>query len=90
MARYDDCIVKYGIISVCKLLQEYERSEKYEECQLILLAIRGHNASTKQNLPTTYSGCIELLKSQFEYAEYGYMLSEVSDDVNEIKRYISR
>ncbi len=88
VSRYEDCIVKYGIIAVCKLLSEFEAVEKYEECHLILLAITNHNTATSQNLPTTYEGCISLLKETYDYQEYGFMLAEIGDDVQEIIKYV--
>jgi len=88
VSRYEDCIVKYGIIAVCRLLADYESVEKYEECQLIMLAITNHNTATNQKLPTTYEGCISLLKQNCDYEEYGFMLAEVSDDVKEILKYV--
>ena len=87
MKRYEDCIIKYGVISVCYLLKEYEKIEKYEECHIILSAIQDHNSITSQNLPTTYEGCMKLLESYD--SEYEFMLKEVPDDVIEIRKYVN-
>ena len=89
VSRYEDCIIKYGIIAVCKLLSDFEAAENYEECQLIMLAIENHNTSTNQKLPTTYKGCIDLLMQTYDYAEYGFMLAEIGEDVQEIRRYVN-
>lgn len=88
MKRYEDCIIKYGVIAVCFLLSEYERLEKYEECHIILTAIQSHNAATYQSLPTTYAGCMELLRDNSDSMEYDFMLKEVPDDVLEIRKYV--
>lgn len=88
MKRYEDCIIKYGVIAVCYLLREYEERENYEECYIIHSAIQSHNIQSGQHLPTTYEGCLNLLKEGSDESEYGWMLSCVKDDVLEIRKYV--
>jgi len=82
---YEYCINKYGFIATCKLLKEYEDDEQYEECSIILEAMLLFNRNNKENIPTSYEGCLEMLKEKYEYSEYKSFLQDISEDVKLIK-----
>lgn len=86
--KYGICISKYGFIAVCALLQEYESKEQYEECDIIYKAMQKYNDTSRNKMPTTYEGCISMLKSKYHEREYTLMLQEVGEDVRLIKKYM--
>jgi len=49
---YSNALYMYGFYVLCYLIDEYEASEKYEECHLITEAIKKHNRLHDVNLPT--------------------------------------
>ena len=51
----NECIYSYGIIAVLYLLNELERLEKYEECQLIVAAVINNNKYYGLDYPTRYN-----------------------------------
>ncbi len=46
---------KYGVLTLCYLLDEYTREENYEECRIIYDAIVSIKKTFNIELPTTYS-----------------------------------
>lgn len=68
--RYISALYCYGIIPLTLLLQEYEKEENFEECNIILEAIKFVNKYTEphmeEQLPTKYSrDLIDKMKSEF-------------------------
>lgn len=72
--RYVQALFRYGIIPLTLLLEEYEQHENFEECEIIVSAIKYVNKYTEPHvddkLPTRYSsGLVQQIKSEFN--KYG-------------------
>lgn len=68
--RYVQALFAYGIIPLTLLLEEYEREQNFEECEIIYNAICYVNKYTEvidnEELPTKYSpNLIQTVKSNF-------------------------
>jgi len=87
--RYLEALSMYGIYVVCYLLDCSERAENYEECEVILSAIREYNEITGELLPSRLSdiGRNTLLKSikRFNMAENDY-LDKVEAYAEQVRR----
>jgi transcription elongation factor GreA-like protein len=73
--RYHEALYKYGILTLCYLIREYEETQNFEECAVILEAIREHNEVMKDDIPTKYEECLQYLRTNIR-TEYGAMLTE--------------
>lgn len=51
---YVSMCYKYGVITLCYLIEEYSSQENYEECNMIYKAIKKIDNNFNVNLPTTY------------------------------------
>ena len=72
-ALYIKCIYSYGIIPLLKVLEEYEKVENYEECELIYEAVTTVNSYDERHelLPTRYTPeSIDWLKMNF--SKFGF------------------
>jgi hypothetical protein len=52
--KYKQLCYKYGVITLCFLIDEYAKQEEYEECQIILNAINQLSEKWGEIYPTTY------------------------------------
>jgi hypothetical protein len=51
---YVSMCYKYGVITLCYLIEEYSNEENYEECNIIYKAIKKIDNNFNLNLPTTF------------------------------------
>lgn len=52
--RYLGALFTYGFITLCYLIDKYEKEGNYEECQIIVNSIKEVNAIRELDLPTKY------------------------------------
>lgn len=70
-AKYLQALYQYGFYTLCYMIQEYEKEENYEECQIIMDAIRKHNEELNDNLPSKFDGnCSKIFKKAFKDAGF--------------------
>lgn len=51
---YREYCFKYGVLTLCYLMKEYESIQEYEECQIILNAINKLSEKFDMYLPTIF------------------------------------
>lgn len=52
--RYLQALYQFGVFTLCYMITQYEQEEKYEECEIILSAIKEHQATIKEEMPTRF------------------------------------
>lgn len=52
---YSKSLYLYGFITLCYLIDKYEKEQKFEECEIIYKVIKDNNKSKKLDLPTKYN-----------------------------------
>jgi len=68
--RYLEALYRYGFMTLVYLIDEYEKDQNYEECEIIFSAIMQHNKYLNHNHPTKYNDeAKEYFKKAF--AEFG-------------------
>lgn len=89
MNRYLGALYRYGFITLCYLIQEYEKEENYEECAIILSALNKHNDILKDSLPTRMNDdCIKYWKDSFMEFGLSGTFGNVKYYAEETKRMI--
>lgn len=83
---YEDALYKYGVMTLCYLIKEFERKENYEECQLVVDVIREHNLMMFDDLPTRYEDCEPYLNGRSKTVEYKRLLRQVPDSAREVMK----
>lgn len=68
-SRYINCLYDYGFFVLCYLIDKFEKEENYEECELIVSAIKHHNEVYNDNIPTSFD---KKSKEYLEEAEKRY------------------
>ena len=62
---YLESIFKYGFITLCYLISQYEEEEEYRECELVLHAMSHHKSCYSHDMPTKYNKeAIQALKDE--------------------------
>ena len=88
---YLESIFKYGYITLCYLLSQYEKDEEYRECELILHALQHHQLCYSHKHPTKYNdeAKAELRK---ELQEFGFSGDTIIQNIPiyaaEIKKHV--
>ena len=89
---YRKALYSYGFITLCYLIDQYECEENFEECQIILDAIKEHNLKMSDSLPTKYD---ETAKEYFSKViktfnlSGSYILNNIEGYIYDIKKLIS-
>jgi hypothetical protein len=84
---YEDALYKYGVMTLCYLIKEFEKKERYEDCQMMVEVIRDHNLAMFDSLPTRYEDCEPYMnKALGESDIYGKLLREAPEFAREVMR----
>ena len=93
VAKYESSIIKFGGYALLYLLEEYEKEERFEECNLIVIAINSFNRHFQymEQLPTKFSmvqsSDIRKAFSHFGLGGFDYM-QRIKQYADEIKVYV--
>ncbi len=90
-AKYLQALYRYGFYTLCYMIQEYEKEENYEECQIIMDAIREHNKELNDNLPSKFDeNCTKIFKDAIRKAGFtgDIALGNVEVYAEEVKKMV--
>lgn len=73
---YRSMCFKYGVITLCYLIEQYSEEENYEECQIILDAILQLSDKFNMKLPTKFD------KNAFKWLKYELASINPNSDVD--------
>ena len=89
---FTNCIGRFGVVALLVYIEELEKIEDYEKCQLVVDSIKRHNHLYSHDLPTkleknlliSIQGKLNLPSVEYTYNYYKEFSKTISAEINKI------